>query len=51
MDQNSHQQAGLAAGTVTDDDQLPAELGGHCCWVVDLCDVMEEGGFDDAAAG
>ena len=28
---NSHQQAGLAAGTVTDDDQLPAELGGHGC--------------------
>ena len=29
--QHSHQQAGLAAGTVTDDDQLPAELGGHGC--------------------
>jgi hypothetical protein len=28
---DSHQQAGLAAGTVADDDQLPAELGSHGC--------------------
>jgi len=27
----NNQQAGLSAGTVTDDDQLPAKLGSHCC--------------------
>ena len=36
----SHQQAGLTAGTVADDDQLSAELGGHGCgWGVELCDA------------
>jgi hypothetical protein len=29
---DSHQQAGLAAGAVADDDQLSAKLGGHGCW-------------------
>jgi len=27
----NNQQAGLSAGTVTNDDQLPAKLGSHCC--------------------
>ena len=30
---NSHQQAGFTAGTVADDDELPANLGHDvCCW-------------------
>lgn len=37
-----HQQTGLAAGTVTHDDQLPAELGGHSCCVV-MKGVVVEG--------
>ena len=34
--EDSHQQAGLAAGTVADDDQLSAQLGGHFA-VLRLC--------------
>lgn len=51
---DSHQQAGLAAGTVADDDQLSAELGGHGCgWGLELCDggCRVDLAMEDAAAG